>query len=110
MRRLCGMNYEQMSDGGLHISFGPDRKRPQLLAVDNVVLCAGQQPVPYLEAELRTSAPTCATSAAGPLPTSWTPSAPSTGHRTGSKAVSWFGISLHVTGANESLTCKESHP
>jgi len=32
---------------------GPDRRRPQLLAVDNVVVCAGQEPVRDLEAELR---------------------------------------------------------
>lgn len=47
------MNYERISDDGLHISFGPDRRRPQLLAVDNVVVCAGQEPVRDLEAELR---------------------------------------------------------
>jgi 2,4-dienoyl-CoA reductase (NADPH2) len=37
----------------LHISFGSDRARPRLLAVDNVVICAGQEPVRELEAELR---------------------------------------------------------
>jgi 2,4-dienoyl-CoA reductase (NADPH2) len=53
VRQLSGVNYERISDDGLHISFGPDRRRPQLLAVDNVVVCAGQEPVRDLEAELR---------------------------------------------------------
>ncbi len=53
VHQLSGVNYERISDNGLHISFGPDRRRPQLLAVDNVVVCAGQEPVRDLEAELR---------------------------------------------------------
>jgi 2,4-dienoyl-CoA reductase (NADPH2) len=53
VRQLSGVNYERISDDGLHISFGPDRRRPQLLAVDNVVVCAGQESVRDLEAELR---------------------------------------------------------
>jgi len=28
------VNYERISDDGLHISVGPDRKRPRLLSVD----------------------------------------------------------------------------
>ncbi|MGA8331642.1 MAG: NADPH-dependent 2,4-dienoyl-CoA reductase, partial [Mycobacterium sp.] len=43
----------RISDEGLHISFGPKRERPQLLAVHNVVVCAGQEPVRELEEELR---------------------------------------------------------
>jgi 2,4-dienoyl-CoA reductase (NADPH2) len=53
VRRLCGVNYERISDDGLHISVGPDRKRPRLLAVDNVVICAGREPARDLEAQLR---------------------------------------------------------
>ncbi len=53
VHQLSGVNYEQVSDDGLHISFGPNRQRPQLLAVDNVVVCAGQEPVRELEDELR---------------------------------------------------------
>jgi 2,4-dienoyl-CoA reductase (NADPH2) len=53
VHQLSGVNYERISDDGLHISFGPDRRGPQLLAVDNVVVCAGQEPVRDLEAELR---------------------------------------------------------
>ncbi|KAA1250785.1 NADPH-dependent 2,4-dienoyl-CoA reductase [Mycobacterium simiae] len=53
VHQLSGVNYEQITDDGLHISFGPDRRRPQLLAVDNVVVCAGQEPVRDLESALR---------------------------------------------------------
>jgi 2,4-dienoyl-CoA reductase (NADPH2) len=53
VQQLSGVNYERVSDGGLHISFGPKRERPQLLAVDNVVVCAGQEPVRDLEDDLR---------------------------------------------------------
>jgi 2,4-dienoyl-CoA reductase (NADPH2) len=53
VQQLSGVNYERVSDDGLHISFGPNRERPQLLAVDNVVVCAGQQPVRDLEDDLR---------------------------------------------------------
>ena len=53
VHQLSGVNYERVSDDGLHISFGPKRERPQLLAVDNVVICAGQEPVRDLEDDLR---------------------------------------------------------
>jgi 2,4-dienoyl-CoA reductase (NADPH2) len=53
VHQLSGVNYERVSDDGLHISFGPKRERPQLLAVDTVVLCAGQEPVRDLEGDLR---------------------------------------------------------
>ncbi len=55
VHQLSGVNYERITDDGLHISFGSDRQRPQLLAVYNVVLCAGQEPVRDLENELRSS-------------------------------------------------------
>lgn len=42
VKMLGGVNYEQITDAGLHISFGEDRKDPQILAVDNIVICAGQ--------------------------------------------------------------------
>jgi 2,4-dienoyl-CoA reductase (NADPH2) len=53
VHQLSGVNYERVSDDGLHISFGPKHQRPQLLTVDNVVICAGQEPVRDLEDELR---------------------------------------------------------
>ena len=53
VHQLSGVNYERVNDDGLHISVGPNRDRPQLLAVDNVVVCAGQEPVRDLEDDLR---------------------------------------------------------
>jgi 2,4-dienoyl-CoA reductase (NADPH2) len=51
--QLSAVNYERIDDDGLHISFGPGRERRQVLAVDNVVICAGQEPVRDLEDGLR---------------------------------------------------------
>ncbi len=42
VKMIGGVNYEQITDAGLHISFGEDRKDAQTLPVDNVVICAGQ--------------------------------------------------------------------
>jgi len=53
VQQLSGVNYERIDDAGLHISFGPKHERPRLLAVDNVVICAGQESVRSLESELR---------------------------------------------------------
>ena len=53
VRQLSGVNYERIDDDGLHISFGPDRERRQVLEVDTVVICAGQKPVRELEDGLR---------------------------------------------------------
>ncbi len=39
-----GVNYEAITDEGVQISHGAARENPQLLAVDSVVLCAGQVP------------------------------------------------------------------
>lgn len=51
--QLSGVNYERIDDDGLHISFGADHAEPRLLAVDTVVVCAGQDPVRDLEDALR---------------------------------------------------------
>ena len=53
VQQLSGVNYERIDDAGLHISFGFERARRQLLEVDNVVICAGQDPVRDLEDGLR---------------------------------------------------------
>jgi 2,4-dienoyl-CoA reductase (NADPH2) len=42
VQMLTGVNYERIDDRGLYISFGPDRERGQLLEVDDIVICAGQ--------------------------------------------------------------------
>lgn len=47
-----GVNYERITAQGLWISHGPNRDQPELLEVDAVVLCAGQEPERALSAEL----------------------------------------------------------
>ena len=46
---LTGVSYQRIDDQGLHIVH---EGRPRLLEVDHVVLCAGQEPVNALRAEL----------------------------------------------------------
>jgi len=41
---IGGVNYEEITAEGLHISTGEGRENPRLLEVDTVVLCAGQLP------------------------------------------------------------------
>lgn len=53
VQQLSGVNYERIDDAGLHISFGSDRSGARVLAVDNVIICAGQESVRDLEAGLR---------------------------------------------------------
>jgi 2,4-dienoyl-CoA reductase (NADPH2) len=50
---LPGVNYEGIDDRGLHISFGDKREKPTLLEVDNVVICAGQEPLRELYEPLK---------------------------------------------------------
>jgi len=50
---LASVNYEQVDDQGLTISFGTERARRRLLPVDQVVLCTGQESQRELEAPLR---------------------------------------------------------
>ena len=50
---LAGVNYEAITAEGLWISYGEKHLDTQLLAVDNIVLCAGQLPLRELEAPLR---------------------------------------------------------
>lgn len=51
VHQLSGVSYERISDDGLHVRVGDNR--PQLLPVDNVVLCAGQESVRDLDSDLR---------------------------------------------------------
>ncbi|NEW51030.1 NADPH-dependent 2,4-dienoyl-CoA reductase [Nocardia cyriacigeorgica] len=53
VEQIGGVNYERIDDNGLHISFGDKRERRQLIPVDNVVICAGQESVRDLEDDLR---------------------------------------------------------
>ncbi len=50
---LAGVNYERIGDEGLFITFGKDHQDGTVLAVDTIVLCAGQEPMRELEAPLR---------------------------------------------------------
>ena len=42
VRMVGGVNYERIDDEGLHVSYGEARENPEVIAVDNVVICAGQ--------------------------------------------------------------------
>ena len=49
VQMMNGVTYEKIDDDGLHISIGD---KPILLAVDNVIVCAGQEPKRELETSL----------------------------------------------------------
>jgi 2,4-dienoyl-CoA reductase (NADPH2) len=53
VQQISGVNYERIDDDGLHISFGSKHSQPRVLAVDNVVVCAGQESVRDVADELR---------------------------------------------------------
>jgi 2,4-dienoyl-CoA reductase (NADPH2) len=44
VRMIGGVNYEAIDEKGLHITHGPGRTEAEEVAVDTVVLCAGQDP------------------------------------------------------------------
>ena len=44
VRMTGGVNYERIDGAGLHVTFGPGRDRPELIAADTIILCAGQVP------------------------------------------------------------------
>ena len=50
MKMLPGVSYQRIDDDGLHITINGE---PQTLAVDNVILCAGQEPRRELAEPLR---------------------------------------------------------
>ncbi|WP_245865445.1 NADPH-dependent 2,4-dienoyl-CoA reductase [Rhodococcoides kyotonense] len=52
VHELSGVNYERIDDDGLHISFGEKHERPRVLAVDTIVVCAGQESVRDIADEL----------------------------------------------------------
>ncbi|MFC6013120.1 FAD-dependent oxidoreductase [Nocardia lasii] len=55
VEQVGGVNYDRIDDAGLHISFGENHDNPRVLAVDNVIVCAGQESVRELEEPLRTA-------------------------------------------------------
>ncbi|MEL6368760.1 MAG: NADPH-dependent 2,4-dienoyl-CoA reductase, partial [Pseudomonadota bacterium] len=52
VKMIGEVNYEQISDEGLLITFGDGRKDPTWLDVDNIIMCAGQIPLEELKAPL----------------------------------------------------------
>jgi 2,4-dienoyl-CoA reductase (NADPH2) len=54
-----GVNYERIDAEGLHISYGVARERPEVIACDTVVLCAGQVPERSLADALEARGVTC---------------------------------------------------
>lgn len=53
VRTLAGVAYRRIDDDGLHVSVpGPDGPQEQVLAVDTVVLCTGQEPLRELHERL----------------------------------------------------------
>ncbi len=53
VQMLSDVRYERIDEQGLWISRGDQRADPEHLAVDTIVLCAGQEPMRALEAPLR---------------------------------------------------------
>ena len=51
---ISGVNYEEITSEGLHLSTGEGRENPRLLEVDTIVLCAGQLPERSLADALET--------------------------------------------------------
>ncbi|GAA0745595.1 FAD-dependent oxidoreductase [Ideonella azotifigens] len=52
VRMLGGLNYERIGDEGLLVSEGEQRENQRWLAVDHIVLCAGQESLRELQAPL----------------------------------------------------------
>ncbi|MEL6799656.1 MAG: NADPH-dependent 2,4-dienoyl-CoA reductase [Pseudomonadota bacterium] len=52
VQMIGGVNYERIDAAGLHISHGEARERPQVIAADTIVLCAGQEPARALADDL----------------------------------------------------------
>ncbi len=45
VHELSGVGYERIDDDGLHISLGEDGSERRVLAVDTIIVCAGQESV-----------------------------------------------------------------
>ena len=45
VQMISGVNYERIEERGLLITYGDKRETPTWLDVDNIVLCAGQEPL-----------------------------------------------------------------
>lgn len=52
VQMIAGVNYEQISASGLHVSDGEARENPRVIEADTIVMCAGQIPHRTLADEL----------------------------------------------------------
>ena len=59
VKMIGGVNYERIDAEGLHVSYGEARENPTLIAVDTVVMCAGQVPERTLADALIAAGRTC---------------------------------------------------
>jgi 2,4-dienoyl-CoA reductase (NADPH2) len=59
VKMIAGVNYEQIDDAGLHISFGEARENPTVIEADTIVLCAGQLSERSLADALEARGQTC---------------------------------------------------
>jgi 2,4-dienoyl-CoA reductase (NADPH2) len=41
---IGGVNYEEITEQGLRVSFGAARETPRMIEADDIILCAGQEP------------------------------------------------------------------
>ncbi len=55
----AGVNYERIDAEGLHVTYGEARERPEVIACDTVVLCAGQVSERSLADDLDARGVTC---------------------------------------------------
>lgn len=53
VKMVPSVNYEEISDKGLLVSYGEERANPEWLDVDNIIMCAGQVPENSLIAPLK---------------------------------------------------------
>ena len=59
VKMIGGVNYERIDADGLHVSYGEVRENPTLIAVDTIVLCAGQVSERSLADALMAAGRTC---------------------------------------------------
>jgi len=53
VQMIGNVNYERIDDRGLLVTFGKKHEEPTWIEVDNVILCAGQQPLRELQEPLQ---------------------------------------------------------
>jgi 2,4-dienoyl-CoA reductase (NADPH2) len=53
VQMIGNVNYERIDDKGLLVTFGKKHEEPTWIEVDNVILCAGQQPLRELQEPLQ---------------------------------------------------------